>query len=69
VTNGNDAVQEVEPLHAEILVTPSRLREQACAYVAISQKEHDPDMRRAYASVAYALAQLGECIERRNKAE
>ena len=49
--------------------TPSDLREQARVYLEESRKSADPQMNRAFASAAFALAQLGECIERLTEAE
>lgn len=45
-------------------LTPSELREQSRLCAETSRKEANPQMKRALASAAYALAQLGECIER-----
>ena len=44
--------------------TPVELRAQASTYSDVSNNETDPGLKRAFASVAFALAQLGECIER-----
>ncbi len=49
--------------------SPSELRKQARLFTAISEREANPQTKRAFASAAYVLAQLGECIERLNKAE
>ena len=44
--------------------TPVELRAQASTYSDVSNNETDPGLKRAFASVAFALAQLAECIER-----
>ena len=49
--------------------TPSGLREQARVYLEESRKGADPQVNRAFASAAFALAQLGECIERLTSGE
>lgn len=45
-------------------VTPTELRHQAQVYAQASRDETEPRLKRAFANVAFALAQLGECIER-----
>jgi hypothetical protein len=48
---------------------PPELRELSRFYAQASRDEPDVNLKRALASVSYALAQLGECIERRPKVE
>ena len=57
------------PSHSDCRPTPADLREQALNYAEASKKSADPRMKRAFASAAYVLAQLAECIERENTAE
>ncbi len=44
--------------------TPAEVRAQANMYSEASKNTTDANLKRAFASVAFALAQLGECIER-----
>lgn len=50
--------------HPAFKPTPAELRAEAGMYSEASKSETDPGLKRALASVASALAQLGECIER-----
>jgi hypothetical protein len=50
-------------------LTPPELRELSRVYAQASRDESDTNLKRALASASHALAQLGECIERRTKVE
>jgi hypothetical protein len=49
-----------------VKLAPEELRAQVRLYSDTTKNETDPSLKRAFASAAFALAQLGECIERFN---
>ena len=68
----NDAAERIggrSAGYSEFIPTPAELREQALNYGEAANKSAAPRMKRAFASAAYVLAQLAECIERENTAE
>lgn len=54
-----------KPMHRlDYKTTPEELRQQAHMYSELSGDEPDPQLKRAFAGVAFALAQLSECMDR-----
>jgi hypothetical protein len=66
---GSDDVGVLPARCPDHKLTPLELRELSRMYAQASRDETDASVKRALASVSYALAQLGECTERRTKVE